>query len=139
MRRHRAQLELLPHFDRAQVAKAMLLHDFDAAATCKLGGYVDSAAYYAAGNSAAYIPRIRVPTLFLVSEDDPFLGTLPLAECRDNERTVLAVTAAGGHCAHLQGWWPLGRSWGDDAVLEFLDVVKAPRPPGAPVAFEAPE
>ena len=139
MRRHRTQLELLPDYDRARVSKALLLHDFDAAATCKLGGYADVASYYAAGHSATHIPRIRVPTLFLVSQDDPFLGTLPVAECRANEHTVLAVTAAGGHCAHLQGWWPLGRSWGDDAVLEFLDVVKAPRPPRPPVAFEAPE
>ena len=44
--------------------------------------------YYAAGSSAQFIPHIRTPTLFLVSSDDPFLGTLPVAECTANPATA---------------------------------------------------
>jgi predicted alpha/beta-fold hydrolase len=101
----------------------MLLHEFDEAATCKTLGFCCSVAYYEAGASANFIPKIRTPTLFLVSEDDPFLGGLPIAACRGNDKTVLAVTAAGGHCGHLQGLWPLGRSWADEVVMEFFGVL----------------
>lgn len=124
MRRHQHQVELLPNIDCSTVAEALTLADFDAAATCKAAGFPSVDMYYAAGSSAQFIPRIRTPTLFLVSADDPFLGTLPVAECTANPATALVVTAAGGHCAHLEGLWPLGASWADRVIAEFLEAVR---------------
>ncbi len=49
--------------------------------------------YYRDGSSQHYIPYITTPSLFLVAEDDPFLGRLPVQECCANPSTVLAVTA----------------------------------------------
>lgn len=64
--------------------------------------------YYEHASSLNYIPDIRTPTLFLMSEDDPFLGVLPDVECASNPSTLLAATARGGHVAFLQGLWPFG-------------------------------
>jgi predicted alpha/beta-fold hydrolase len=114
----------VPSVDRAAIARALLVHEFDAVATCKLLGFPSVDAYYKAAASSNFIPSIHTPTLFVTSEDDPFLGELPVAQCRENEHTVLAVTAAGGHCAHLQGLWPLGASWADAVVMQFIDVVQ---------------
>lgn len=126
--RHAHQIGLVPEVDLAAVGRARLLSAFDAAATCPLSGFHTVADYYHAGSSGNFIPHIRTPTLFLVAADDPFLGSLPVDACRSNDSTVLAVTAAGGHCAHLQGLWPLGRSWSDDVVMQFLLTVGARLP-----------
>ena len=124
-RRHMHQLELIGHVDRAQVARARLITDFDAAATCKLAGFDTVEQYYQAGSSAQFISSIRTPTLFLCAEDDPFLGALPKDECRQNDNTVLATTRVGGHCAHLQGVLPIvGPSWADAAVIQFINAVQ---------------
>lgn len=123
-RRHLHQLELIAHVDRAQVARARVITEFDAAATCKIAGFDSVEQYYAAGSSSQFIHQIRTPTLFLCAEDDPFLGALPKDECRQNERTVLATTSVGGHCAHLQGLYPLARSWADGVIVQFLNAVQ---------------
>ena len=110
--------------DEREVAKSLLVSDFDAAATCKLAGFASVDEYYQAGSSAQFIREIKTPTLLMASEDDPFLGRLPVHECRGNEHTVLATTRVGGHCAHLRGLLPLGPSWADDAVMQFFTAVQ---------------
>lgn len=55
-----------------------------------------------------------------MSRDDPFLGHLPDVECAANPWTALAATRRGGHLAFLQGLWPLGASWADAAVTDWL-------------------
>ena len=59
--------------------------------------------------------------MLLLSQDDPFLGVLPDAECSLNPFTLLAVTARGGHVAFLQGMMPLGTSYmGEDNMQGLL-------------------
>lgn len=121
---HRHQVALAPSIDLKQVAAARTLRQFDTAATCIGAGFPTADKYYQAGSSAQYISRIRTPTLFIVSEDDPLLGALPVDECRSNPSCVLAVTRVGGHCAHLRGLWPLGASWIEDAAMQFVEAVR---------------
>ncbi|EFJ41748.1 hypothetical protein VOLCADRAFT_31576, partial [Volvox carteri f. nagariensis] len=83
-------------------------------------GFADRQQYYDAASSLEYIPAITTPTLMLLAEDDPFLGIVPDVECSRNPSTLLALTRRGGHVAFLQGAWPLGRSYMDDAVMEFF-------------------
>jgi 3-oxoacyl-ACP reductase-like protein len=44
---------------------------------------------------------------------------------------VLAVTKQGGHCAFLQGMWPLGPSWSDAVLVEWVEALLAARLPRA--------
>ncbi|GLC38029.1 hypothetical protein PLESTB_000444500 [Pleodorina starrii] len=83
-------------------------------------GFADRQQYYEASSSLDYIPAITTPTLILLAEDDPFLGLIPDVECSRNPSTLLALTRRGGHVAFLQGAWPLGKSYMDDAVMEFF-------------------
>jgi predicted alpha/beta-fold hydrolase len=46
--------------------------------------YSDVQAYYTDGSSAQYIRQIRTPTLYISSQDDPFLGKLPIEEVGPN-------------------------------------------------------
>ncbi len=60
---------------------------------CAVSRYDSVEEYYKHGSSEQYIPHITTPSLFLVAQDDPFMGQLPIAECSANPNTVLAVTA----------------------------------------------
>jgi predicted alpha/beta-fold hydrolase len=102
VRRHMHQVSLNARVQLSALDAAVTLHQFDSHMTCKALGFADAKSYYAAGASANFIPRVRTPMLFVAAEDDPFLGALPLRECLSNPHTALALTSAGGHCAHLQ-------------------------------------
>lgn len=67
-------MRLAPGVCLDSIAATWTLRTFDAAATCVSAGYPTPEIYYQEGSSQNYIPKIRTPTLFLVSEDDPFLG-----------------------------------------------------------------
>jgi pimeloyl-ACP methyl ester carboxylesterase len=121
---HRHQVMLLRQLDAQKISAARTLRQFDTAATCIGAGFGTADEYYANGSSAKYIPRIRTPSLFVVSADDPLLGRLPIEECRANPCCVLAVTKVGGHCAHLQGLWPFGFSWAEDAAMHFIEALR---------------
>jgi abhydrolase domain-containing protein 1/3 len=85
-------------------------------------GYNSREEYYQFASSLRYIPSIKTPSLFLLSEDDPFLGVLPDEECSMNPWTLLAVCKRGGHVAFLSGLLPIiGPAWMDNAVLEFFE------------------
>ena len=44
-------------------------------ACAQLFGYGHMSEYYEEARMVAYVPRLRTPALFLVSADDPFLGS----------------------------------------------------------------
>ena len=76
----------------------------DFIAPLRLCSYSSTEEYYRDGSSQQYIPHISTPSLFLVAEDDPFLGQVPVEECSANPNTILAVTArwvAPAHLLHL--------------------------------------
>ncbi len=45
---------------------------------------------------------------------------VPDLECAGNPNTLLALTKRGGHVAFLQGTWPLGVAYMDEAVMDFF-------------------
>eukprot|EP00798_Chlamydomonas_sp_ICE-L_P007828 gene7828-1027_t len=51
-------------------------------------------------------------------------GVLPDLECSKNPSTLLVATPHGGHVAFVQGMWPLGHAYMDDAVMEFFLVME---------------
>lgn len=90
-----------------KLARLRRMRDFDDHVTAPLHGFRDSAHYYAASSSRAFLARIRVPTLLIQARDDPFMmpdvipGTEELAEC-----VTLEVHAHGGHVGFVGGRWP---------------------------------
>jgi hypothetical protein len=45
---------------------------------------------------------------------------LPKEQVTSNPFTLLAATRRGGHLAFLQGWWPLGASYCDEVIDDWL-------------------
>ncbi|KAG2442339.1 hypothetical protein HXX76_002425 [Chlamydomonas incerta] len=119
---HRTEILALTRFDVDAALAAWTVSEIEDRGLPASFGFTSRQHYYEVAGSLDYIPAITTPTLILLAEDDPFLGVIPDAECSRNPNTLLAVTRRGGHVAFLQGAWPLGKAYMDDAVTEFFDA-----------------
>lgn len=95
---------------------------FDDVVTGPFTGYRDAADYYDRASAARVLARIRVPTLVLHAEDDPFIVITPAS------RALLAANAAiafrptphGGHCGFINARRAgEGVYWAENRVVEF--------------------
>lgn len=76
---------------------------FDDAFTAPFTGYRDAADYYERASASRVLGAIRVPTLVLYAEDDPFIVITPESRRRmaANPAITFAPTTHGGHCAFI--------------------------------------
>ena len=79
---------------RAAVQGAKHIRDFDDALTAKEAGFRDAADYYASCSPLRGMNRLRVPTLLIHADDDPWIPP-PVVVERPPLRVV--VTRGGGH------------------------------------------
>lgn len=111
------------------------IRDWDDAVVAPLGGFADAGDYYARSSSLNVIGDIRVATLLVHAQDDPFIPFDPYGApaLRDNELITLLTPRHGGHVGFfstelLEGepdrYWAenralahcaeaVGLSWGD--------------------------
>lgn len=110
--------------DRARLASARTLYDFDDAVTAPVHGFAGADDYYARSSALGYLSRIRLPTLLMSAVDDPFLPAAVLDEVRAIARTTPALTVEfsprGGHVGFVSGapWRPL--YYAEWRLAEFL-------------------
>ena len=80
------------------------LIDIDAHMTSKTFGYGDIKTYYDKASCIHRIPLIKTPTFFLMSADDPIIGSKAIcrATCENNPYVLLGVTEAGGHLGYFE-------------------------------------
>ena len=106
------------------VAAARTIWEFDDLVTAPLGGFRDAADYYAQCSSSEYLAGVRVPTLLIHAEDDPFLppDAIPIETATANPDVTLSLQRAGGHVGFLEGppWSP--SFWADAYTAWFLAV-----------------
>jgi uncharacterized protein len=99
-------------FDRNRLEAARTVYDFDDAVTGPVHGFADARDYYARSSSMGFLDDVRVPTLLLSAEDDPFLPAEALARAGTRARlnTVFTVEfhPRGGHVGFVAGppWRP---------------------------------
>jgi predicted alpha/beta-fold hydrolase len=119
---------------RAQAARrARRLAEFDAAFTAPMGGFRDALEYYTRAGAGPVLGEIRVPTLIVAAEDDPFI---PFAMFRAAEETIRAnpwittlYTPHGGHVGFMESprtprpepW--MDEFWSENASLLYLREV----------------
>jgi len=87
---------------------------FDDVYTAPSHGFRDSADYYYKASALRVIDRIRVPTVILAAEDDPFVppGPFRAAAITRNPHITVVITPHGGHCGYVEraedgydGYW----------------------------------
>jgi uncharacterized protein len=113
---------LAGHLDLERALAARTMREFDDAATAPLHGFADAADYYRRSSSAAFLARIRVPTLLLQAEDDPFQprDALPRQAFAQNASIEARVARHGGHVGFVTGppWAP--GFWAEEEAARFV-------------------
>ncbi len=111
------------------------VRQFDEIFTAPHFGFRDAEDYYYRASAMRVIDRIRVPTLIVSAEDDPFV---PVAPFRDravagNPYIDVIVTSHGGHCGFVEA--PSAESdgyWAERTIVEFASKVTATANPPDP-------
>jgi uncharacterized protein len=122
-----AKLDRYPDLcDAKRLRRANSLFDFDDTVTAPVHGFRDALDYYSKSSSESFLSRIRVPTLLVSSEDDPFLPARVLDRVRQsaegNPRVTLDFTEAGGHVGFVSGRWPWrARYYAEERAFAFFD------------------
>lgn len=78
--------------------------DFDGRFTAPLHGYIDANDYYRRASSRYFLPDIRIPTLLIQAEDDPFVFRHSVPEPAElSASTTLELHRSGGHVGFVEG------------------------------------
>lgn len=109
-----------PWSDKGRAARS--LAEFDSVVTAPMAGQPDAAAYYARASVKGDVADIRVPTVLVHAEDDPFV---PAPQGLSEQITTL-IQPAGGH----GGFWTAGPvdfghgivtdRWAEGAAIRIL-------------------
>jgi predicted alpha/beta-fold hydrolase len=123
-RRMRRKEQYRPgHFDLSALDSISTVRGFDEAYTAPHFGFRNAEDYYYRASAMRVVDRIRVPTLIITSQDDPFVPSQPFHDSRvtSNSWIDLRLTEHGGHCGFVSA-----RSGGDDGywaenqIIEFV-------------------
>ena len=96
--------------DVEKLARSKRFRDMDGALTAPLHGFASADEYYARCTSLGFLSRVRVPTLALAAEDDPFVAPGVIERVRRESPPDVRVvgTRHGGHVGFVSGtpWNP---------------------------------
>ena len=109
---------------------------FDDRFTAPHHGFASAEDYYYRAASMRVVDRIRVPTLVMTSEDDPFIAVPPFRDPKvtGNPCISLRITRCGGHCGFIEAARDgYDGYWAEREIVEFARRQAPPAllPPGA--------
>lgn len=117
---HRKQ-ELMPErYGSFSADHIRSIYEFDDQITAPAFGFAGADDYYDKTSAAAFLPRVRVPTLLIQAKDDPFIpaGAFNDPVFEHNPNLTLLCTKHGGHAAFLARHSP--RFWAEEQALAFF-------------------
>lgn len=125
----RAKAKLFPElYDTSLLRTARTLRQFDDIYTAPAGGYENAAVYYSKASAIRVVQHIAVPTLIIVSEDDPLIPFSSFSHPNLQNRFIrLNATKFGGHAGFIQHA-PEDKSlldlfWAENRVVGFCQEV----------------
>jgi predicted alpha/beta-fold hydrolase len=113
-------------YDLTGLDDVRTLKEFDDLFTARAHGFADADDYYYRSSSLRVIDRIRLPTLIIHAEDDPFIPFAPLRDpiVANNPYIFLADTKQCGHVAFISSDQngEIDRFWAENRVIEFCKL-----------------
>jgi len=109
-------------FDLGPLDSVRTVREFDERFTAPHHGFRNADDYYYRASSLRVIDQVRVPTLIVSAEDDPFV---PPEQFDDpgvaaNPHIAVQVTPHGGHCGYYAGAAPgFDGYWAERRIVEF--------------------
>jgi predicted alpha/beta-fold hydrolase len=99
--------------------------DFDNLYTAPVHGFKNAVDYWNECSSKSFIPHIKVRSLLLTSQNDPFLGEgcYPIKEAQNHEFFHLETTKHGGHVGFADKWPLRATQFLEKRPYEFIEQV----------------
>jgi predicted alpha/beta-fold hydrolase len=99
------------------------VRQFDEYFTAPHFGFAGADDYYHKASAMRVIDRIRIPTLIIAAEDDPFVPVEPFGDATlaSNPNITVIVTRHGGHCGFVAAGTD-GRDsyWAEERIMDFV-------------------
>jgi predicted alpha/beta-fold hydrolase len=101
------------------------VREFDEAIIAPQFGYRDADDYYEQASAKRVVADVRVPTLLITAEDDPFIpyASFRAAKISENPAIRFIATQRGGHCAFISRHAGAERFWAEQRVVEFCEAI----------------
>ena len=117
-----AKLKRFPDlFDATRLHKVATVYDFDNLVTGPLHGFASADDYWKRASSKPWLAAIRLPTLVLNAQNDPFMPSETLPR---TDQVAAAVTLdfprEGGHAGFVTGSMPGKLDWLPQRLLHFF-------------------
>lgn len=103
-KRIRTNHKLYPElYDISELGQARTIKEFDDRFTARAHGFANADDYYYRSSSLRVVDKIRIPTLIIHAEDDPFIPFTPLRDPAvvNNPYILLLAPQQGGHVAFV--------------------------------------
>jgi predicted alpha/beta-fold hydrolase len=97
------------------------VREFDEVITARFCGFSGADDYYGRSSARRVVSEIRLPTLILTSQDDPFVPFAPFEDLpiRENRNITVIAPTHGGHCAFISQEAGVERFWAEARTVEF--------------------
>ena len=140
-KRIRTKHKLYPDlYDVAGLRQVRTLRQFDERFTAPAHGFANADDYYYRSSALRVSDRIRIPTLIIHAEDDPFIPFTPLRDSAivNNPYIFLLAPEQGGHVAFISADQngDQDRFWAENRTIEFCKLAGETSQPSA-AAFDA--
>jgi len=110
--------------DAARIRRARTLYEFDDVVTAPLHGFAGTRDYWTRASSNRWLSAIRIPTLVLNAQNDPFVPASSLPRSSDVSSAVtLEQPCAGGHAGFARGPFPGNVGWLPERLLHYFATI----------------
>jgi len=130
-KRMRRKAALFPgKFDLGPLARVRTVREFDDVITARYCGFRDASDYYERSSALRVAAGIRVPTLIVTAQDDPFVPFAIFSDHAITNNANIRVIAPehGGHCAFVSRHSGDARYWAEACVMEFFASLDSSNP-----------
>jgi predicted alpha/beta-fold hydrolase len=126
-KRMRTKQKLYPQlYDISGLRQVRTLREFDERFTAPANGFAGAQDYYYRASSLRVAAQIRIPSLIIHAEDDPFIPITPMRDpaVADNPYILLVAPKQGGHVAFISADkdGDEDRFWAENRVIEFCKL-----------------
>src|SRR5271170_2458552 len=126
MARYARKVKMFPdRYSQNGFRDVRTVREFDDAITAPCFGYRDAEEYYEAAGAKKVIAQVRVPTLMITAEDDPFVPYVSFLAARVESNPSIEFVAPehGGHCAFISNTSGVERFWAEQRIVEFCEGI----------------
>ncbi len=108
-------------YHRDGLERIRTVRQFDDVITAPQFGYRDAQDYYEHASAKRVAAQIRVPSLMITAQDDPFVpyASFLAAKICENPAIRFVASEHGGHCGFISKHSGAERFWAEQRIVEF--------------------